>query len=315
MKYVQIWKTCITQWTDIVQMSNTWCFKKLSQTEICKNLNTDYIPTLNSEGDLSVDIPVPLGPLSGKLTLSEKEVRAGVGVGVGKVGYVGGFVNYDLKSQQFGAGVEADIGGVVGGEALGTYNWDEDKLDIKLSANVFNMNFDIANVEIKDVAQNTIGKPLDAIMNGFDDFKKHVSPQERAKAKFVQEIRDQAANVRDIGGLGDLIRKAGENEYAWKGSEASYEVHKAQFNYLTQLDDRVSQNTRNIEIHSQILGEHEERLNQHDVILKQHSQKLAEHDIKLRRHDYILGVHQRLLVNHQKRLDQHEKILNCILHF
>ena len=266
---------------------------------------------MDLEGKFSVDVPVPLpGPFSGKLTFSEDEVRAGVGVGFAKVGYAGGFVNYDLKSGQFGAGLEADIGGVVGGEALGTYNWDEDKLDIKLSGKVFNTNFELANVEIKDVAQNTIGKPLDAIMNGFDDFKKHVSPQEREKSRFVQDLREQAANVRDIGGLGDLIRKAGENEYAWKGSEASYEVHKAQFNYLTQLDDRVTQNTKNIAIHAQILGEHEERLNQHDKILHQHSQQLKEHDIKLRRHDYILGVHQRLLANHQKRLDRHEKILD-----
>lgn len=275
-----------------------------------ENLGNQFCKAQFGENGMTLKGQVPMGPVTGKFSISNEEIRAGAGVGVGKAGYVGGFLNYDLKKNQLGAGVEGDILGVVGGEALGSYNWNEDKLDLKLSVSVLDNKFDLAHVEIKDVAQNTIGKPLDAIMNGFDDFKKHVSPQERKKAKFVQELQEQAANVRDIGGLGDLIRKAGENEYAWKGSEASYEVHKAQFNYLTQLDDRVSQNTENIKIHAQILGEHEERLNQHDVILSQHSQQLAAHEAKLQRHDYILSVHDKMLKNHEFRLNRHEKILN-----
>lgn len=90
----------------------------------------DY--SINTE--IQGEIPI-YGALTGKFKISNDEIRLGAGGSLGKVGYAGGFVNYDFKSGQVGVGAEAEVlGGIVQGEALAGYNFQEDKLDLKLSA-------------------------------------------------------------------------------------------------------------------------------------------------------------------------------------
>ena len=260
--------------------------------------------------EIQGEIPIS-GALTGKFKISNDEIRLGAGGSLGKVGYAGGFVNYDFKSGQVGVGAEAEVlGGIVQGEALAGYNFQEDKLDLKLSASLFDNQFDIVHIEVKDIAQNMIGKPLDAIGNAAESFYNHVSPQARASAAFVNDLRDRAGNVKDISGLGDIIRFAGENEDKMKGSLASFQLHKATFNYLEQLDDRVSTNTRNIEINSQRIDFQHEWLKQHDIELKKQAKQIAIHDMRLDMHDKILAVHTKILNCHEKRLNYHEHLLN-----
>ena len=260
--------------------------------------------------EIKAEIPIS-GPLTGKFKYSEDEVRVGLGAGVGKAGYVGGFVNYDMKTGQVGVGAEAEaFGGIVQGEALAGYNFQEDKLDLKLSASILDNKIDIVNFEVKDIAHNMIGKPLDALANTAESFYNHVSPQARANAAFVNDLREIAGNVKDISGLSDIIRFAGENEDKMKGSLASFQLIKATNNYLVQLDDRVSTNTRNIAINSQRIDFQHEWIKQHDIELKKQAKQIAIHDIRLDLHDKILAIHTNILNCHEKRLNEHEYLLN-----
>jgi hypothetical protein len=166
---------------------------------------------------ISAQIPIG-GAFTGKFSLSEEEIRVGAGVGIGETGYVGGYVNYDFEKGQFGLGAEAEaFGGNLKGEALAGYDWENDKLDFKLSATLFDNKIDLVNFEAKDVAHNLIGKPLDDMVNGIQGIYNHISPQAREYANFVSDLRNKADEVRDIGGLGDIIRLAGENESKMKG--------------------------------------------------------------------------------------------------
>ena len=245
---------------------------------------------------------IPLGgPVTGKFKISNENIRAGAGVG-NSLAYAGGFIDYDFKSG-LGVGAEVSVIENISAEAIARYNWDEDKINIKVSGEIFDLKVDLVDWDIHDVAQNTIGKGIDSIRNGVDDFIKHVSPEERAKQRAIEEIRNDANNVRDINGLRNVINKIGENEILIKGNEAMYEAHRAQLEYLTVLDNQVNQNTIDIQRHELILQKHEDRLNKHDEIL-------ANHENRLNRHEKILSVHAAILSNHEKRLNRHEMILN-----
>ena len=276
-------------------------------------LSFDYDPLNPLEPPkpkISAQIPIG-GAFTGKFSLSEEEIRVGAGVGIGETGYVGGFVNYDFEKGQFGLGAEAEaFGGNLKGEALAGYDWENDKLDFKLSATLFDNKIDLVHFEAKDVAHNLIGKPLDDMVNGIQGIYNHISPQAREYANFVSDLRNKADEVRDIGGLGDIIRLAGENESKMKGGEVSFQLHRATYNFLEQLDDRVSTNTRNIEINSRRIDYCEDWLKQHDIVLKDHEIKLERHENRLNQHDVILAAHSRLLACHENRLNQHEHLLN-----
>jgi chromosome segregation ATPase len=246
---------------------------------------------------------IPLGPMTGKFEFSNENIRAGAGVGIGKAGYAGGFVDYNFETGQIGVGAEVEAFNCLSAEGIAHYNWDDDKLDIKISAGLFDQKVDLVHFEVKDVAQNTIGKGIDNIRHGVDDFIKHVSPEERAKKRFVEDLKNDVDKVNDIHGLRDVINKVGENELAIKGNEALYQCHRAELKYLDVLDERVTQNTRDIQRHEYILGQHEERLNKHDEIL-------ANHEDRLNHHDHVLAVHSAILQNHEQRLNRYGVILN-----
>lgn len=267
---------------------------------------------------------IPLGPMTGKFKISDKNIRMGAGVGFAKTGYVGGVLDYDLESGQLGAGVEVKALEYLSAEGIARYNWEDDTLNFKASIEIFDQQVDLVNLELKDIAQNTIGKGIDDIRNGIDNFVQHVSPGEKAKKRFVEELKNDAQNVRDIHGLRDIINKMGENELAMKGNEAMFQLHKAELNYLGELDGRVSQNTADIQRHEIMLAKHEDRLNEHDIILANHGKRLDHHDRvlqvhsamlsnhekRLNQHERILSIHGAILSNHEKRLNTHERILN-----
>ena len=258
-----------------------------------------------------ISAEIPLGNFTAKFSASEDEIRGGFGTGFGKAGYVGAFVNYDFKTGQVGLGGEVEaFNGMVKGEAIAGYSWQEDKLDLKLSTTLFDNKIDLVDFEVKDVAHNLIGKPLDAMVNGVQDFYNHVSPQAREYQAFVSNLREKANEVSDIGGLGDIIRLAGENEAKMKGGEASFQLHRATYNYLEQLDNRVSVNTQNIEINSKRLDYQEGWLRQHDVQIKQQQIQINNHEIRLNHHDKILSVHAQILASNQRTLNRHENLLN-----
>ena len=216
------------------------------------------------------DIPLGIGPMTGKFKISNENVRVGAGAGVGKLAYVGGFLDYDFESGQLGVGAEVEFIKGLSAEGLASYNWENDSINFKASLDVFDQKIDLVNFEVKDVAQNTVGKAIDNIRNGVDDFVKHVSPEEKAKQRFAEELKNDARNVRDIHELRDVINKMGENELAMKGNEAMYQLHYAELNYLNELDHQVNQNTEDIKRHEAILVNHENRLNEHDKILAIH---------------------------------------------
>ena len=249
------------------------------------------------------NIPLGIGPMTGKFKISDENIRVGAGAGVGKLGYVGGFLDYDFESGQLGVGAEVQFLKGLSAEGLASYNWENDSINVKASLDILDQKIDLVNFEVKDVAQNTVGKAIDNIRNGVDDFIKHVSPEERAKQRFVEELKNDAQNVRDIHGLRDVINKMGENDLAMRGNEAMYQLHYAELNYLAELDHQVNQNTEDIKRHEAILANHENRLNEHDKIL-------ANHEKRLDHHEKVLQVHSAILSNHEKRLNRHETILN-----
>ena len=256
---------------------------------------------INNKLDID-NIPLP-GPFTGKFQLTDESVRAGAGVGIGKTGYVGGFVDYNFQSGQIGLGAEFQALNFLSGEGIAHYNWEDDIMDVKLSLGVFDQNIDLVHFEVKDVAHNTIGRGIDEIRNGVDNFIQHVSPEERYKRGLIEEVRNDANNVKDIHGLRDVISKVGENEILIKGNEALYACHQATAQYLDILDNKVNKNTLDIQRHEFILGRHEERLNMHDKIL-------ANHENRLNYHDQVLAVHKAMLSRHEMRLNRHEQILN-----
>ena len=198
----------------------------------------------------------------------------------------------------------------IGNNIDANYDWNQDKLDLKLSLNVFDNKFDLFNVEVRDLSQNLMGKPLDTIVNSVEGFYNHVSPQVRERKNKIDELRQQAGNVRDFGGLSDLIRQAGENEIIMKGNEASYQIHMATANFLGNLNQQVNINTENIIRNAQKLDEHEDWLKRHDEQIHQHSLQIADHENRLNQHDKIISAHSKLLACHEKRLNQHEHTLN-----
>ena len=247
--------------------------------------------------------------MTGKFQISNENVRVGAGAGVGKLAYAGGFLDYDFESGQLGVGAEVQILDGLSAEGLASYNWEDDSIHFKASLDIFAQQIDLVDFEVKDVAQNTVGKAIDNIRNGVDDFVKHVSPEEKAKQRFVEELKNDAQNVRDIHGLRDVINKMGENELAMKGNEAMYQLHYAELNYLNELDHQVNQNTQDIQRHEVILANHENRLNEHDRILANHEKRLDHHERVLQVHTAILSNHEKRLNVHEKRLNQHERIL------
>ena len=262
------------------------------------------------------NIPLGIGPMTGKFKISDENIRVGAGAGVGKLGYVGGFLDYDFESGQLGVGAEVQFLKGLSAEGLASYNWENDSINVKASLDILDQKIDLVNFEVKDVAQNTVGKAIDNIRNGVDDFIKHVSPEERAKQRFVEELKNDAQNVRDIHGLRDVINKMGENDLAMRGNEAMYQLHYAELNYLAELDHQVNQNTEDIKRHEAILANHENRLNEHDKILANHEKRLDHHEKVLQVHSAILSNHEKrlnrheiILNNHEKRLNQHERVL------
>ena len=242
-----------------------------------------------------VDVPFPVGHFA----VSNENVR----LGIGKVVY--GCLDYNFETQRLGVGVELDTE-IASADLLFHHDWENDILDIDISAaaklGIFQPKCNIAHFEVKDVVHNTIGRAIDFCRNGVDNFIKHVSPEEREKARFVEGLKNDAMGVKNIHGLRDVLKKLGENEAAYKGNEALYQYNVAQYNYLNKLNDQVNQNTENIKRHEKILGRHEERLNQHDKIL-------ANHENRLNQHEKVLKVHTAILNNHEKRLNQHERVL------
>ena len=129
---------------------------------------------------------IPLGPITGKFSISDKNIRVGAGGGFGKVGYAGGFLDYDLESGQLGVGAEVKVLKHLSAEGIARYNWEDDTLNFKASVELFDQKVDLINLELKDVAQNTIGKGIDDIRNGIDNFIQHVSPEEKAKKNLLK---------------------------------------------------------------------------------------------------------------------------------
>jgi hypothetical protein len=69
-------------------------------------------------------------------------------------------------------------------------------------------------------------------------------------------------NVKNIGDLNDVIKKVGDYEMAKNSISSSYQIHCAEFNYLNNLDDRVSTNAHNIEVNKRRLDINEKILDQ-----------------------------------------------------
>ena len=284
--------------------------------------------------EYSAEGNIPVLFLNLKPKISNKEAKFGVGVGKSEAN-AGLFVSYDFQKREPGIGAEASLGDVVNLDVLLKYNYEEDSIKINsgidLSLNLLGLlmpdcpiksgpsgRYDFFDIEIKDVAHNTIGKALDNTFNVAADFIGHVSP-------------NKANNVRNIENLNDIIRKVGDNELARNNIVANSQIHIAELNYLAGLDESIKNNTYNIAVnryrldvhediindhsrvlnaHSQILANHENRLNLHDKILSEHSRILSNHEKRLNQHERILSVHTAMLMNHDRRLNQHERILN-----
>ena len=297
--------------------------------------------------EYSAEGNIPVLFLNLKPKISNKEAKFGVGVGKSEAN-AGLFVSYDFQKREPGIGAEASLGDVVNLDVLLKYNYEEDSIKINsgidLSLNLLGLlmpdcpiksgpsgRYDFFDIEIKDVAHNTIGKALDNTFNVAADFIGHVSPNIRNVVEFTKELNEQANNVRNIENLNDIIRKVGDNELARNNIVANSQIHIAELNYLAGLDESIKNNTYNIAVnryrldvhediindhsrvlnaHSQILANHENRLNLHDKILSEHSRILSNHEKRLNQHERILSVHTAMLMNHDRRLNQHERILN-----
>ena len=286
------------------------------------------------EKTVGLSYPLDFGfKANGKI--SNRKIKGGISFGDSKVN-AGLFQMYDFKKNQLGLGVEVNSMNILNFEGLGKYDYFNDKLifDANVSANLFGfgVKLDLYKKEIKDVARTTIGKALVTVGNDLEKFYYRILPKEKARVKCIEEIRNEANNVQNIGDLGNLIKKVGENELALKGNEASYQLTCAQFNYMKQLDKRVEINTENIKInkeridnqekqliyhddilalHADILDEHENRLNIHDQIIQAHSEILADHEDRLNQHERKISLHTAILMKHESRLNEHEKRLNA----
>ena len=211
------------------------------------------------------------------------------------------------------------------------YVWDKDIFDFKLSTEAMDKNIDLFNTQVNGLSEKLIGQHVDNLFKNVTDFYKHVSPQYREEEKIVKELDKRTNNVRDIAGLGDLIRFAGENETKLLTGQASYQLGRATGKYLTnqipwqKLIHKIQKKIRlridlqekiikdhdiQIKQHSIQIAKHENRLNQYDRIISVHPKLLASHENRLNRHEKILNIHSKLLSVHEQRLNRHEFILN-----
>ena len=283
--------------------------------------------------EYSAEGNIPVLFLNLKPKISNKEAKFGVGVGKSEAN-AGLFVSYDFQKREPGIGAEASLGDVVNLDVLLKYNYEEDSIKINsgidLSLNLLGLlmpdcpiKSGPSDIEIKDVAHNTIGKALDNTFNVAADFIGHVSPNIRNVVEFTKELNEQANNVRNIENLNDIIRKVGDNELARNNIVANSQIHIAELNYLAGLDESIKNNTYNIAVNRYRLDVHEDIINDHSRVLNAHSQILANHENRLNLHDKILSEHSRILsherilsvhtamlMNHDRRLNQHERILN-----
>ena len=328
--------------------NNIFANSKLSYKN---QINLRYInieQKIDEDGqEFSVEGKIPVNGLVIKPKISNREAKLGVGVG-NETADAGLFVSYDFKKKEAGIGAEVSLCDTVNADASIKCNLEEDVIKINVGMDFMvndpslcypncpvksgpSVRCDFINIEIKDVAHNTIGKALDNTFNVAADFIGHVSPNIRNVVEFTKELNEQANNVRNIENLNDIIRKVGDNELARNNIVANSQIHIAELNYLAGLDESIKNNTYNIAVnryrldvhediindhsrvlnaHSQILANHENRLNLHDKILSEHSRILSNHEKRLNQHERILSVHTAMLMNHDRRLNQHERILN-----
>ena len=207
-----------------------------------------------------------------------------------------------------GGGVEANVG-PVGGEIKGGYNFQKDALDLKLSISVFDQKIDLIDYEIKDVAQNLMGKPLDAIGNTINNIYNYISPEAKGRLRVIEEILTLADNCKDFEGFSNIITKWGESQAAIKGNEAVYEVFRGEMGFLEVLNNQVSKNTYNIEQHDIRLNNIDKRLDNTDITLKCHKDILDDHEKRITNNEIIINAHRIMLQNHEKRIQRHEYII------
>ena len=257
----------------------------------------------------SFGIKVPVGGFLVGGKISDEGMRRTVGIKNANI-YTG------YENNQLIMGLEGKAG-PASGDLSAKYNWMEDKLTLGFTAGLFGQKLDLVKFQIKDAATNTIGRAIDYIRNGVDGIIKHISPEEKAKMKAIEDIRERAGNVRNINDLGAIIKTFGENECLIKGNEGMFEIQKAFFNNMRDMDYRIDQNRLDIDRHEIMLNIHEKRLDAHDIILAEHSKRLDNHENLLRIHGAILYKHERrlnrcetILNIHENRLNEHDRILS-----
>jgi len=198
-------------------------------------INLHYIKLgekIDDEGrEYSVEGNIPVAFLNIKPKISNREAKFGVGAG-NEIISGGLFVSYDFKNKEPGIGAEVSLCDTASADFIAKYNAEEDEIKLNAGIDIFmndpllmgipncpvksgkSIRYDFFNIEIKDVAHNTIGKALDTTANVAADFIGHVSPKIRAIVGISKELNEQAHNVRNIVGLNDIIRKVGDNELA-----------------------------------------------------------------------------------------------------
>ena len=269
---------------------------------------------IKPEFALEGEIPIEFITIRGKI--SDEGFRFGSGFGNSNKLYIGVFNGFENGELIKGLELNA-LGGNLHTEGLAGYNWEEDKLSLKASFEVFGQKVKLANFEIKDALTNTLGKGIDFIGNSLDGIHKHISPQEKAKIGYIKEFGEKADKVHNVNDLGEFLIDMGQNQLMIKGNEPMFQAVRATFNCVSELNNRVNENTEDINqlkvvtaIHGERLDLCEKRLDQHDQLLKIHGAILNYHEKRLIEHDRILKIHGAILNYHERRLNRHEQILN-----
>ena len=263
---------------------------------------------ININPSFSATVPIA-GPFEAKFGISGTEAKVGAGVGFGQAAYAGGFASFDFQTGTVGLGAEVEFGKGFGAEAKAGYNWEDDKIDFTVSVSFLHQKIDLIDVEVKDVAQNLIGKPLDNITNALENIHNHISPEAKERARVIEDIRGLADNCKDIGGLNNILSKWGESQAAIKGNEAAYAFFKGEFEFLNNLNEQVYTNADNIANHEIRLNNIDKRLDDHDIILANHGKILANHEARIARNEVIIRAHEKMLNNHERRIQRHERII------
>ena len=272
------------------------------------------------------DIPLPNG-MTATVKVTDESAKVGGGWGNSESLYAGVYTEVNWEKGKISVGGELKFCKHFSTDLSAGYDLSKDILDLKLKLKAFGFELTFIDIEIKDLAHNTIGRCVDFV----EDMYKSISPKEKEKQEKALMIKDIIdSNFNGIETLKETIKIVGENEKTI--SECSlYQIQRGVTKYIGHLGKKIDQNKIDIERHFDLvhnigirldiqegriekienrLSSAEYTLSVHDLLLREHERRINKMETVFNIHENRLNEHDRILANQGSLLQRHTEILN-----